>query len=151
MMRSAVFAAAIGLATGLWPHSGFAEGALAIGMVNGNPRNGYAMGASSDKATADEARTAALSSCRDPGPTASDKSTQRARSECKIIETFRNQCVQDAVNGNADITSTAVGWAVAPDSDTANSRAMTMCETMRRGAGRPCEPDGKPLCDGDAR
>jgi len=55
------------------------------------------------------------------------------------------------VNGDANTPSTAVGWGFGPDRDAANRRAMEMCETMRRGAGRPCRLDGEPLCDGKAK
>lgn len=143
-MRSIAFAAVFGLTTVLWSHPGFADGALAILLLNGDPANGFAMGASSDKADAAEARSAALAECRRQG-------APLKRGECKIIQTFRDECVQDAENGDPKIPSTAVGWGFGSDRDAANNRAMEMCETMRRGAGRPCRLDGAPLCDGKAK
>jgi hypothetical protein len=144
MMRSIAFAVVFGLTTVLWSHSSFAEGALAVMLLNGDPRHGFAMGASSDKATTDEARSAALAECRRRG--ASLKA-----GECRVIQTFHDECMQDAENGDTKAPSTAVGWGFGPDRDAANRRAMEMCETMRRGAGRRCQLDGEPLCDGKAR
>jgi len=123
-----------------------ADGALAIGLPNGNPGNGYVVGAEINKSP-EEARAAALKDCRGVDV----KRTDRARAACRIVETFRNQCAQDAFNGDRETPSTGVGWGVGPDSATANSRALAMCETMRSGRGRPCKPDGEPLCDGDAK
>jgi hypothetical protein len=71
--------------------------------------------------------------------------------ECRVIQTFHDECMQDAENGDANIASTGVGWGFGPNRDAANRRAMEMCETMRRGAGRPCRLDGEPLCDGKGK
>ncbi len=143
-MRPTAFAVVVGVTVAVWSHSALAKGALAVRMFNGDPKNGYAMGASASKATAAEAQSAALAECRRQG-------AKLKRGECKIIETFRDECVQDAFNGDGAIPSTAVGWGLGPDRETANRRAMEMCETMRRGAGRACRLDGEPLCDGSAK
>jgi len=130
-----------------WSGASRAEGALAIGLPNGDPHNGFVVGIAVNKATAAAAREGAMTQCRDD----EIPNTARARADCKIIEVFRNQCVNAAVNGDkTGNPSTAVGWGVGPDSATADSRAMAVCELMRRGRGRPCRPDGEPVCDGDA-
>jgi hypothetical protein len=130
-----------------WSSWSFAEGALAIGLSGNDPNNGFVVGVSHDEATAADAQAKALADCR-----GSDiKNTSKARTACKLIEVFRNQCANDAINGDKDTPSTAVGWAVGPDSKTTDSRAVAMCEVMRRNKARPCHPDGEPICDGDAK
>ncbi len=137
----------LGLGIALCASLSFAEGALATGLPNGDPHNGFVVGVAKNEATAEEARSKALQDCQ-----GSDiKRTDKARSACKIVETFHDQCANDAINGDRDTLSTAVGWAVGPDSETTNARAMTMCETMRRGRGKDCHPDGEPICDGKAK
>jgi hypothetical protein len=144
MMRSTVFVVVVGLATALWSHAGFAEGAYAVWLLNGNPKQGYALGATADRATAADAQSGALAECR-------RQSALLKGAECKVIDTFRDACLQDAFNGDANTPSSAVGWAVGADRDTANRRSMEACERMRGGAGRPCQLDGQPICDGKAK
>lgn len=147
MPRETSLSLVLCLGIALCASSSFAEGALAIGLINGDPQKGFVVGIAKNEARPDAARAKALEDCR-----SSDiKRTDRARSACKIVETFRDQCANDAINGDRGTTSTAVGWAVGPDTETTNARAMTMCETMRRGRGKECHPDGEPICDGTAR
>jgi hypothetical protein len=116
-------------------------------LLNGDPYKGFVVGISKNEATPEAARAKALEDCR-----GSDiKRTDKARAACKIVETFRDQCANDAINGDRDTPSTAAGWAVGPDTATTNARAMTMCEIMRRGRGKDCHPDGEPICDGSAK
>jgi len=73
---------------------------------------------------------------------------------CRLIGTFHDQCVSVAVNGdvvNATSPVIAVGWAIAPDSATAISRAIARCETMRKGRKEACQTEGQTLCDGSAK
>jgi uncharacterized protein DUF4189 len=134
------------LAMALWPSVSFADGALAIGLPGGDPRNGFVAGLDVNM-PADRARAEALKDCRGVDV----QRTNRARSQCKIVETFQNQCANTAFNGDRETPSTGVGWGVGPDSATADRRALAMCENMRSGRGRPCKPDGEPFCDGDAK
>lgn len=135
------------LAIILWSNAGFAEGALAIGLPDNSPNNGFVVGISHDKPTSAEARDKAMADCRG----SNIERTTRAKAACRIVETFDNQCANDAINGSQSTASTAVGWAVGPDTATTNRRAVTMCETMRRGKGPPCRADGDPICDGTAK
>jgi hypothetical protein len=146
--RTILAAAVVALGMTVWSDAGRAEGALAIGLHNGDPHDGFVVGISHGESTADAAREKALAECKS-NPI---KQTARARADCRIIEVFRNQCANDAINGNAtDTVATAVGWGIGPDSATADSRAVAMCELMRRGSGAPCHADGAPVCDGDAK
>ena len=53
---------------------------MAILLLNGEPEHGFAMRASSDKATAAEAQSDALAECRKRG-------AEFKRGECRIIDT----------------------------------------------------------------
>ena len=134
------------LAMTLCPVSSQADGVLAVGLPAGNPRNGFAYGMTVDR-TADEAASKALTDCK--GVDVRD--TSKARAACKVIDRFRDECGNVALNGDRNTVSTAVGWGFGPDRETANKRAQTMCETLRGGNGRPCHLDGDELCDGTAK
>jgi hypothetical protein len=141
-------AAVLALGITVWSNAGRAEGALAIGLIGSDPHDGFVVGISRNESTADAARQSALADCRN----STIPNTDRVKAACKIIEVYSNQCANDAINGdNTNTTATAVGWGVGPDSAAADSRAVAMCELNRHGRGGPCHPDGKPICDGDAR
>jgi hypothetical protein len=144
LVYAAAFAAIVGVGTALWASAGFAEGALAIGLPGGDPRNGFAAGYASNMKTTEEAQSYALDSCR--------KATNpRTRDACKVVGTFHDECANVAVNGDRNTPSTAVGWAFGPDSRSADSRALAICEAMRSGKGRVCQDDGAADCDGSAK
>ena len=144
-MRSTISAAVIlGLAVALQASAGFADGALAVGMPGGEPKNGFRYKATADL-SADEARSQAMAACR-------NSKYPKTGQACKVIESFRDQCVSVALNGDANTPSTAVGWAIAPDSKAADNRASNACELMRvKARGRACHLDGDSLCDGSAK
>jgi hypothetical protein len=134
----------LGMAAVPWPSASLlADGALAVGMPDNNPRNGFRYASNSDMSPA-EARSDAMARCR-------ASKYPKTGQACRLIETFKNQCVAVAFNGNPTTPSTAVGWGIAQDSQTAQDRATTMCETMRGGHGRDCHLDGDATCDGDAK
>lgn len=147
MTRGAILAAVLGLGMALWSHASFAEGGLAVGLPNDDPGNGFVYGISVNKPSAAEAESSAIQLCRG----ADIRDTSRARAACKLIETFHDQCANAAFNGDPNTPSTAVGWGIGPDSATANSRAMAQCNTVRKGSGKACHPDGNPACDGTAK
>lgn len=124
-----------------------AEGALAVGLPEGDPKNGFAYHLVTNKPVGD-AGSIAVSKCKEED---NRKGTARARGACKVIETFSDECVNVAWNGGPETVSTAVGWGSGPNKKTADERAMRQCESMRKGKGRDCRPDGEPLCDGAAK
>src|SRR6478735_5012000 len=68
--RTAAAALAVGLIAGAvaWPTCGAAEGALAVGLPADVAKQGFAFGFALDKASAEEARAAALADCRAESP-----------------------------------------------------------------------------------
>ena len=145
-MRAAFYGVVVAMALRGLTVPVHAEGALAVGLPNGDPANGFVYSIETNKPRG-EARSAAMRSCK--GVDVRD--TSRARADCKIIETFNNECASIAHNGDRNTPSTAVGWGIGPDPETADNRAMTQCKTMRRGRGRACKLDGESVCDGNAR
>lgn len=140
IFATALLGASLGYAT-----SSFAEGALAVGMPDGDPGKGFRWSA---KVNTPDVAAAVMKDCR----TARNPATGAA---CKLAGTFRDQCVAVAVSGDPDPAPvSAAGWAIAPDSATATSRALAQCDAMRKKGGKSCvldHKDGKPLCDGKAK
>jgi uncharacterized protein DUF4189 len=127
-----------------WATSSLAEGALAVGMPEGNPNNGFKR---SVRVNNPDAAAEALKSCR-------ASRTPKVGAACVVIGTFSDQCVAIAVNGDPDPAPvSAAGWAIAPDAAKATKRAEAQCEAMRKGRGKACVLDGSPglFCDGSAK
>ena len=142
-LKVSVFAALLLAAAGL-PHPALAEGALAIGLPSDVSKDGIALGWNTDSPTAAEARQKALAGCRDV-----KNSTEAARSLCKIVGTFHDQCVAGAED--PDPGTPGVGWAVAPDKKTAEQQAFAMCQAKSPPARRAACKVMTSGCDGSAK
>src|SRR6266567_2287709 len=94
--------------------------------------------------TAAEARQRALAGCRDV-----KNSTDAARSLCKILGTFHDQCVAGAEDPDAG--TPGVGWAVAADKKTAEQQALAMCQAKSPPARRAACKVMTSGCDGSAK
>jgi Domain of unknown function (DUF4189) len=140
--RASVFAV-LGLQL-LGIDSGHAEGALAIGMPEGNPAKGFRHA----KVVNDpNAGAEAMKDCR-------NARNPKTAAACSLIGTFKDQCVAVAVNGDAvnqNLPIVAAGWAIAWGSATASREAIAKCEAMRKGQKSACQVEGKVLCDGKAK
>ncbi len=128
----------------LWFSSALAEGAIAIGMPEGDPGKGFKH---AQNVNTPNAASEAMKECR-------AARNPKIGAACRLIATFHDQCVSVAVNG--DVVNElkpliAAGWAVAPDSTAAISRAIAQCEVMRKGRRGECQIEGKTLCDGSAK
>jgi hypothetical protein len=145
MIRRLIFASALLGASLGYATSGWAEGALAVGMPGGDPSKGFKWSA---RGNMPDAASAAMESCR----AARNPATGAA---CKVVGTFRDQCVAVAVSGDPDPAPvSAAGWAIAPGSATAIRRALAQCDAMRKKGGKACVIDNKDrtaICDGKAK
>lgn len=141
LQRLSIYALLAGFVA-IWSDSGLAQGALAVGLPGGDPGNGFVYGLTVNDP---QAQSTALSDCRG----VDIKNTSRAHAACRIVATFSDQCVVVSFNGDHNTPSTAVGWAVAPNSAAAMRQSLARCEAMRGGHGRVCV-DREPLCDGNA-
>ena len=121
-----------------------AEGALAIGLPKDVTKDGIALGWHTNAPTAAEARQKALAGCRDV-----KNSTEAARSLCKIVGTFHDQCVAGAED--PDPGTPGVGWAVAADKKNAEQQAFAMCQAKSPPARRAACKVMTSGCDGSAK
>jgi hypothetical protein len=118
--RSRGFAAACSLFFLLSGLSGAsAIGAIAIGVTGDIAKDGYSLGYTVNHDTEDAARKAALEWCSTHG-------SQRTRAKCRVIEVFRKQCAAEALDPKAG--TPGAGWAVGPDRETAENRALELCK-----------------------
>ena len=113
--------AAVGLlAAAAWPRAGAADGALAIGLPRDVANEGIAIGwviNSDSEATAHER---ALRGCLD-----FKDAPATTRVLCKVIKTFRGQCVAIALDPEEG--TPGVGWAVAASVQAAETDALAAC------------------------
>ena len=108
------------LAALAWPRVGAAEGALAIGLPNDVAKEGIAIGWVINSDSPDTAHERALRGCLDfrdaPATT---------RALCRVIKTFRGECVAIALDPEAG--TPGVGWAVADSMQAAETDALAAC------------------------
>ena len=128
-----------------------ADGALAVGLPDGSPSNGFVYGVTT-KMQLDQAQSTALDICKGINRE-NNKIPDRAskpQAACKIIKAFRDQCVAVSFNGDQHTPSTGVGWSIAQTSDAASTNALAACNTMRKGRGPSCRLATQ-YCDGEAK
>jgi uncharacterized protein DUF4189 len=97
-----------------------AEGAMAVGTSGNFAKDGFAFGASINKATKDEARKEALATCR------KYEGAPKMAAICRVISTFTRECY--GLSFDPKPGTPGVGWAIAADKDTAEERAQAACE-----------------------
>ena len=128
-MRAALCAAALFVA-GAAP--AFAEAALAVGLPDGNPDNGFVYGYEVNSATRESAKETAMAICqgRQIEENAIPDNPSKPQKACAVVEVFHSRCVAIAMNGSQTRASTGVGWAVANTKDSAKKIAIENCKTM---------------------
>lgn len=124
---------------------GLAEGVLAVGITNDVAKDGFVIGYSVNKATVEEARDRAMTSCR----TARAANVEAAKKACKVVAEFSNKCVaiaDDPKNG-----TTGFGWAVAASRADAIGQALDMCKKASSSARASFCRLAHASCDGAAQ
>lgn len=130
-----------------------ADGALALGMVVWDDQTlGLHYSIQHNVADADTAASQVMGNCR-----GTDNS--KIAAACRLIGTFRDQCVGVAVNGDAirydpsvhAVPLIAAGWAIEKDTATTASVAIAACEEMRSGRQKACQILYQVICDGTAK
>ncbi len=134
----------------LLPRLAFGEGALAIALPPDVAKQGYTYWYAINSATTAEAQSIALTKCRARALSdAKDSNAKLRASLCKVIATFQNKCVADAMDPAPG--TPGVGWAVADDLRSAESQALAKCEaTAGPGRRAACAVDHSG-CDGSAK
>jgi hypothetical protein len=108
--------------------SAVAEGALAVGVTE-NLREGSTYGFAFDMKTSELARTHAMARCQSVRA-----ATARLKAKCRIVKTFKRQCLAIALTPKAP----GFGWAVEPDLATAEQRAIGTCQEAAGKKGELC-------------
>jgi len=139
MNRKYLLAVATILGT-LWTHNlARCETFLAIGLPDGNPRNGWVYGSAGTESQA-------LNLCRGL-ETATNKNNgilnippnaSQAQRACKIVGHLVDECYSIASNGTATTSASAIGWMISTDEDLAKSEAIARCNAMRSRNATPC-------------
>jgi lipoprotein NlpI len=142
MIISLLITAASFTAGIVWSHSAAAEGALAVGLPADVVRGGFASGYSYNAKTVDEARKTAMDYCL-KAPT-----NGKAKTLCKVIETFSNRCV--AVSMDPKAGTPGVGWGIGDDIRAAERLALSRCEATAGPARRAACVVTESNCDGQA-
>lgn len=122
-----------------------AEGVLAVGVTDNIGRDGFVIGYSVNKATHDEARERAMTSCR----TARVPNADAAKKACKVVEEFSNKCV--AIADDPKDGTTGFGWAVAPSRAEAVTQAVEKCRKASSPARAGFCRMAHASCDGTAQ
>lgn len=126
----------------LWSHPAAAEGALAIGLPSDVAKSGYASGYSYNAKTTEGARKRAMEECHKA------TTNEKARSLCKVIETFSNRCVAMSMDPKAG--TPGVGWGIGDDLRAAERQALVRCEATAGPSRRAACVVQKSNCDGQA-
>lgn len=122
--------AAVGLLAALsWPRAGAAEGALAIGLPGDVAKEGIAIGWVINSDSPDTAHERALRGCLD-----FKDAPATTRALCRVIKTFRGECVAIALD--PEFGTPGVGWAVAASVHAAESDALAACASTAGSARR---------------
>jgi hypothetical protein len=116
-----------------------AEGALALGASGNFAKDGFAVGGAINKATKQEAIDQALETCR------KYEGAPKMAAMCRIVATFSRECF--AITFDPKPGTPGVGWAVGPNKDAAEERALAACQTSAGAARRKfCHLD-QSFCD----
>jgi Domain of unknown function (DUF4189) len=116
-----------------------ADGALAIGLPGDVARQGVSMGYSTNRDTMDEAKARAVAKCKEQGSTLS-------KSLCKVVGTFKLQCVALAIDPKAG--TPGFGWAIAGTVEEAKAQALSNCrDTAGPSRRSACVVNDNFVCD----
>ncbi|MCW5679713.1 MAG: DUF4189 domain-containing protein [Xanthobacteraceae bacterium] len=144
IVRHGIFAVSIVASAFAFSGTARAEGALALGLIKEDLSRGFAAGWGTNYPTAERASSEALTRCQNE-----QTAPPNIRALCRIIGTFRDQCVSIAIDPEAGETGT--GWAIAPTRSDADAQALADCrKTAGQGREQYCRI-ATGGCDGNAR
>lgn len=118
----------VGVLFPLFAAPAFGEGAIAIAVGEGGPKNGYAYTMNVRNSTADGAQNEALKGCRQQA-TVYGVSPDR----CRVVASFRRQCAAVAF----DAQERAAGWDLGETREDAIANAVKKCGAD---GARNCKP-----------
>lgn len=134
LMAATAVAAAIGISV-----AARAEGAIAVGTSGNFAKDGFAFGASINKASKDEAREQALATCH------KFEGAPKMAALCRVISAFSRECY--ALSFDPKPGTPGVGWAIAGDKAMAEERAQASCEATAGASRRGFCKVNQSFCD----
>ena len=117
-----------------------ADGALAVGITANLARDGIAVGAAINQASADAAQDAALRRCHN------FKRAAKAAAQCQPVGTFKDECY--AVSLDPTPGMPGAGWAIAATRAQAEEQALDKCKATAGSARREACRIEESKCDG---
>ncbi len=127
VVRRILTGAVLCMAVPVVTSAALAEGAIAIGASGNFAKDGFAFGASINKANTEEANQQALETCK------KYTGAPKMASICRVVMTFSQECYALAFDPKAG--TPGVGWAISDDKVRAEERAQKNCE-VTAGPGR---------------
>ena len=115
MMGATLFAA-----TAMMNGTCMAAGAIALGQPSDISKDGVAIFTQVNSADTERAKEGALTGCR-----TLPRASSTAVALCKIVATFENQCLADAMDPQDG--TPGFGWALASNSSEAKAQAISNC------------------------
>jgi Domain of unknown function (DUF4189) len=119
-----------------------AAGALAVGVPDDVAKDGISLFGAVQAKTVAAAREDALEGCR-------KTKSAKLRMLCKIVGTFSNQCVAQAMDPQNG--TPGYGWAIADTADEARKQAVAKCRSTAGPTRQDACTAGDVSCDGTAR
>lgn len=146
-MRKLFLAAILSVALISQSSPGVAAGAVAVGQPADITKHGVVIYSYVGPATSERAKERALEGCKNV-----KTASPTARTLCKVVATFEDQCVADALD--PEDGTPGFGWAIAPTSKQAKEQALSNC----RDTAGPTRQDAcvivsrqEAWCDGSAK
>ena len=123
-----------------------AAGAVALGQPSDIAKDGVAIYTFVKAASVELAKEKAMAGCK-----TLEQSSATSKALCKIVATFENQCVAEAIDPESG--TPGFGWAMARNSKLAKEQALSNCrETAGPTRQNACIVEARALwCDGSAR
>ena len=115
------------------------EGALAVGASGNVAKDGIALGGAIDKPTKQAAIDQALETCR------KFQGAPKMAALCRIVATFTRECFATAYDAKAG--TPGVGWAVGPNKEAAEERALAACQATAGASRRKFCKGSQSFCD----
>jgi Domain of unknown function (DUF4189) len=123
-----------------------AAGAVALGQPSDIAKDGVAIYTFVKAASVELAKEKAMAGCK-----TLEHSSTTSKALCKIVATFENQCVAEAIDPESG--TPGFGWAMARNSKLAKEQALSNCrDTAGPTRQNACVVEARALwCDGSAR
>ena len=123
-----------------------AAGAVALGQPSDIAKDGVAIYTFVKAASVELAKEKAMAGCK-----TLEQSSATSKALCKIVATFENQCVAEAIDPESG--TPGFGWAMARNSKLAKEQALSNCrDTAGPTRQNACVVEARALwCDGSAR